>query len=302
MKKFKKAFLIGATATVLGVTSMLPFADAVNRPLVSEASTLATSYPEELKLEKVNETDKYGIEREQYKINLGKKTGTLVIKAFITDKEMKSYADTLFADVKRNRAARYVLMDDPTMTDRNAKGLIAFDRYSPLFLQKPHLAPKYKSGFQDGLVNGRGERFIALGVYVDKVYNNGVFYLDYPSLGKGLWKVKAYFYEGVNVEKQLFDVREQYFPLLRKVWWDGVELKVGQIGRLTVLEDTPLFKLEGDKKVYVRTLKKGEFYRIYAFKPGMLSVGGGLYVDRDEKVKYETPSKYKLSLTQMRLD
>jgi len=79
-----------------------------------------------------------------------------------------------------------------------------------------------------------------------------------------------------------------------KVYWDGVELKVGQIGRLTVLHNTSLFKLDGDKKVFTRTLNKGEIYRIYAFKPGMLSVGGGYYVDRDSKVKYETPSKAKL--------
>lgn len=81
----------------------------------------------------------------------------------------------------------------------------------------------------------------------------------------------------------------------KKVMWDKAELKQGQIGRLTVLQDTSLYKLDGDKKIIVRTLKKGEFYRIYAFKPGMLSVGGGLYVNRDNKVKYETPSKAKLS-------
>lgn len=79
-----------------------------------------------------------------------------------------------------------------------------------------------------------------------------------------------------------------------KVMWDGEELKKGQIGRLTVKNDTPLFKLDGDKRTITKTLKKGEFYRIYAFKPGMLSVGGGYYVDRDSKVTYESPSKAKL--------
>ncbi|EWG10033.1 hypothetical protein PBF_16679 [Cytobacillus firmus DS1] len=61
------------------------------------------------------------------------------------------------------------------------------------------------------------------------------------------------------------------------------------------MQDTALYKLEGDKKVPARTLKKGELYRIYAFKPGKLSVGGGYYVDRDVKIKYETPSKTKLA-------
>jgi S1-C subfamily serine protease len=80
-----------------------------------------------------------------------------------------------------------------------------------------------------------------------------------------------------------------------KIWWDGIELKSGQIGRLSVLKDTPLFKLVGEKKVFSRNLKAGEKYRIYAFKPGKLSVGGGFYVDRDAKVSYQTPSKAKLN-------
>ena len=88
------------------------------------------------------------------------------------------------------------------------------------------------------------------------------------------------------------------FKGVKKIWWNGVELKTGQIGRLTVIKDTPLYKLTGDKKLPSRTLKSGEFYRIYAFKPGMLSVGGGYYVDRDANVKYETPSKAKLLAVQ----
>jgi hypothetical protein len=80
----------------------------------------------------------------------------------------------------------------------------------------------------------------------------------------------------------------------QKIYWDGSELKPGMIGRLTILQNTSLFTLKGTKQVFSRTLKKGEYYRIYAFKPGMLSVGGGYYVMRDSKVKYETPSKTKL--------
>jgi len=83
-----------------------------------------------------------------------------------------------------------------------------------------------------------------------------------------------------------------------KVWWDGMELTKGQIGRLTVKADTPLYKLDGEQRTFSRTLKKGEFYRIYAFKPGLLSVGGGYYVVRDAKVTYQTPSKQKLTAAQ----
>lgn len=79
------------------------------------------------------------------------------------------------------------------------------------------------------------------------------------------------------------------------IWWNGAELKVGEIGRLHVLKDTPLYKLEGARQKISRTLKAGQSYRIYSFKPGKLSVGNGYYVDRDNRIIYETPSKTKLA-------
>mgnify|MGYP002655626755 CR=1 FL=1 len=81
-----------------------------------------------------------------------------------------------------------------------------------------------------------------------------------------------------------------------KVWWDGAELRPGQIGRITVLNNAPLYKLNGEQLSYSRTLKAGEVYRVYAFKPGLLSVGGGLYVKRDTLIGYQTPSKMKLQI------
>lgn len=84
-----------------------------------------------------------------------------------------------------------------------------------------------------------------------------------------------------------------------KVLWNGMELVNGQIGRVTVLKDTELYKLQGDKKVYSKTLKAGSVYRIYTFKSGMLGLGGEYYVDRDDRVKYETPSKTKLNQVKM---
>lgn len=80
----------------------------------------------------------------------------------------------------------------------------------------------------------------------------------------------------------------------QKLMWDGLEMKVGQIGRLTVLQNTTLYKLDGDKEIPARTLNKGEFYRIYTFKTGWVGLGGGYYVKRDTTVKYESPSKSKL--------
>ena len=79
-----------------------------------------------------------------------------------------------------------------------------------------------------------------------------------------------------------------------KVIWNGAELKKGQIGLLTIVKQTELYQLNGDTKKITRKLNPGEVYRIYTFLPGKLGVGGGYYVDRDDRIKYQTPSKAKL--------
>jgi hypothetical protein len=79
-----------------------------------------------------------------------------------------------------------------------------------------------------------------------------------------------------------------------QVLWDGIVLKKGQIGKLTVLKQTNLYKLEGTKQTISRKLNPGEVYRIYTFLPGKLGLGAGYYIDRDSRIKYQTPSKEKL--------
>lgn len=85
-----------------------------------------------------------------------------------------------------------------------------------------------------------------------------------------------------------------------KVMWGKTELKLGQIGKATILEDTTLVKLENDGSLStVRAMKKGEEYRVYSFKSnhgGLYGVGAGSFVQKNTKVKYETPSKSKLAL------
>jgi S1-C subfamily serine protease len=83
-----------------------------------------------------------------------------------------------------------------------------------------------------------------------------------------------------------------------KVWWNGVELKEGQIGRLSIVHNTSLYQLNGTTKTFKKTLKSGRFYRIYSFKSDMLGLGGGYFVDSNTKVTYETPSKEKLQALQ----
>ncbi|WP_313893839.1 excalibur calcium-binding domain-containing protein [Psychrobacillus sp.] len=81
-----------------------------------------------------------------------------------------------------------------------------------------------------------------------------------------------------------------------KVMWGKTELKQGQLGKITILSNTSL--LDKNSKV-VRTLKKGEEYRVYSYKSnddGLFGIGGGLFVQKNGTVKYETPSKSKLEL------
>ncbi|MBE4907200.1 hypothetical protein IMZ08_03895 [Bacillus luteolus] len=86
------------------------------------------------------------------------------------------------------------------------------------------------------------------------------------------------------------------FEGVKKIMWEGLELRFGQIEKPIIEKDTPLFKLDGDKKVFSRTLRAGEFYRIYSFKPGMLDVGGGYFVDRDQdlRIKHQVKQNWLL--------
>ncbi|QGM32487.1 hypothetical protein GI482_00340 [Bacillus sp. N3536] len=81
--------------------------------------------------------------------------------------------------------------------------------------------------------------------------------------------------------------------------WGKTELKEGQIGKITILKPTELVKLESNGSLTtVRMLKSGEEFRVYSFKSqhgGLYGVGGGNYVKKDDRVKYETPSKNKLA-------
>lgn len=83
-----------------------------------------------------------------------------------------------------------------------------------------------------------------------------------------------------------------------KVMWGKTEFKAGQIGKITILANTPLVKLNSNGKLTtVKTLKKGEGYRVYQYKKqngGLYGIGGGSFVPKNSKVKYEAPSKNEL--------
>lgn len=71
-----------------------------------------------------------------------------------------------------------------------------------------------------------------------------------------------------------------------RVMWGKTELKSSQIGKVTILSNKSLWKLEKDNSLTkVRDLKKGEEYRVYSYKSihgGLYGVGAGLILKRKQ--------------------
>ena len=84
------------------------------------------------------------------------------------------------------------------------------------------------------------------------------------------------------------------------VYWDGVELKKGQIGRVTVVKPINLWKRTDDGLQFVRMLQPGEKYRVYRMDElygGQYGLGGDAYITKVKgHVLYETPSASKRKL------
>ena len=80
--------------------------------------------------------------------------------------------------------------------------------------------------------------------------------------------------------------------------WGKTELKQGQIGKVTILTNVNAVSQKGNTLVQGKVLKKGEEFRVYSYRvfgdSGYYGLGGGLFVKKSDRVKYETPSKVKL--------
>ena len=84
-----------------------------------------------------------------------------------------------------------------------------------------------------------------------------------------------------------------------KVMWGKTELKQGQIGKVTILSDVRSNKIVNNTTPLAKELKNGGEFRVYSYrvvgKNGYYGLGGGLFVQKSSKIKYETPSKRKLA-------
>lgn len=85
-----------------------------------------------------------------------------------------------------------------------------------------------------------------------------------------------------------------------QVFWDGIELKKGQIGRITVSKPINLWKRTPDGLQFERILKPGERYRVYSKDSeygGQYGLGSDYYITNiPSRVIYETPSISKIKL------
>jgi poly-gamma-glutamate capsule biosynthesis protein CapA/YwtB (metallophosphatase superfamily) len=79
-----------------------------------------------------------------------------------------------------------------------------------------------------------------------------------------------------------------------KVFWGKIELKSGMIGKVTILQDTNLYRIKDNN--IVRKAKKGQEFRVYfnRYRQGvgrLYGLGVGIYVPQSSAVKYEKVPK-----------
>ncbi|MEK3996661.1 N-acetylmuramoyl-L-alanine amidase [Psychrobacillus sp. FSL K6-2365] len=87
-----------------------------------------------------------------------------------------------------------------------------------------------------------------------------------------------------------------------KIMWGKTELKTGQIGKITILQDINVWKdspHESGKIIHTRTLTKGGEFRVYNYREdhgGQYYLGAGEWVTKmPTHILYETPSKAMLA-------
>ncbi|MFF2752127.1 phosphodiester glycosidase family protein [Psychrobacillus sp. NPDC058041] len=82
------------------------------------------------------------------------------------------------------------------------------------------------------------------------------------------------------------------------VYWDGILMVPGQVGKIKVLKPINLWKRTSNGLVFERVLKVGEQYRVYRYDNlygGQYGLGGNMYITKiTGYVDYKTPSKAKL--------
>lgn len=249
----------------------------------------------------------------QYAINVGKRSGTLLIRV---DKPIKEN-DVEWLNWSRIKptAVNFNLQFHKEYSKQSNPAPITFnapDVYDFKSKGEPDKWSKEAGIVRQGLMRFSGYEFpnyyIGLTTYLPMNYtNDGVYYLRGNSYAlKEAGQVKAYFFEGQDLVVESYEriKPEGTFPLMNKVMWGKTELWKGQLGKVTIKKPTTLWKkLDNGKFERVRDLKAGDEYRVYRYldeQNGLYGVGAGMFVERNiTSVLYETPSKRNLRLVKI---
>ncbi|MEI4770942.1 hypothetical protein WAX74_15070 [Psychrobacillus sp. FJAT-51614] len=117
--------------------------------------------------------------------------------------------------------------------------------------------------------------------------------------GEDPFEYEAVYVAGRDLTKPTSTTSTPTSPsVAKKVYWDGIELRKGQIGKININKPINVWKRDGGKLVFERVLKKGEQYRVYTYDTkfgGQYGLGGGLFVTKlGSHITYKTPPKSKL--------
>ena len=231
-------------------------------------------------------------------------------------KNMNAYQEKVFSFIEKEsylndtKLALFPFLITDFEYDPNSSNNIIFKKMEYTLLDKPH-ASSYHFQIGDNVVvtgeavNVRSQpstssipRSLAknttLIIQGDFLYDQSL-----TSKNKFVWyPVKTEDQKVVGYISSAYITKKLLPPV--KVMWGKTELKIGQLGKVTILSNTNLVKLNSNGTLTtVRTLKQGEEYRVYSYKDnhgGLYGVGAGYFVQKSSSIKYETPSKRKLAL------
>ncbi|MDD9309775.1 hypothetical protein PUS82_00320 [Cytobacillus firmus] len=191
--------------------------------------------------------------------------------------EDKQYGGTVVFKIKPSESSQW-----------NGRELLELE-YSTLTNFETRVEP------QHGYLEKDGERYVRAYIYLSDPSKAKELYL-YTSTGE--YGNDPFEYEAVFVPGKDLTAKQPPKVQSKKVYWEGAELKKGQIGKIEVSKKINLWKREGKKLKFVRVLHPGESYRVYSYDSkfgGQYGLGGGYYItNMDDHISYKTPSKSKI--------
>lgn len=266
----------------------------------------------------INQTPKWLNDgRNGYRINVGDRKGTLLIRVERPKKEW----DIEWVNWSISKPLRVNLFLQSDLNIENHKYYPPLDFnawYEGYLINKGNPDPKiqpsigpeekygktYKRGLQKFSDFSDPNYYLGMAIFHENKYNrDGVYWFGGNSYAlKEEGQVKAYFYYGQDLVNEAIDRigPKGTFPLMNKVMWGKTELWKGQLGKVTIKKTVTLWKrLNNGQLEKVRELKQGDEFKVYRYlgEEELYGVGSGMYVkNNSSEILYETPSKKNIRL------